>query len=263
MEQLQYEKDDITLVSTYYRIKSKHEPEEYLKWISNFVLLNKSMIIFTNNEFIETLKKMRPKEYHKKTIFIQMEIEEFYSYKTFYKEFNSSFYIDSESSYHTVPLYLIWAEKCMFLKKAIYYNYFKSKCFYWVDIGYFKYEKDEMQKYVNDWPTTKKCFEDNRFLIGQIKQFSKSEKEKIVNFDMEAHKRLQLDWNVCGNIFGGQIINLLKFIDYYYKAIRLFIKNKIFIGKDQNIFAYVCFAHPEIVHLHFINDWFDFQSYLS
>ena len=35
-----YQHDDLTLVSAYYKIKSKHTPEQYLKWINNIVLLN-------------------------------------------------------------------------------------------------------------------------------------------------------------------------------------------------------------------------------
>ena len=65
---------------------------------------------------------MRPRNLHYKTIFIEMEMEDFYSYKNFGKEFNESFYIDIEKSIHTVPLYLVWAEKCSFLKKAIINN---------------------------------------------------------------------------------------------------------------------------------------------
>ena len=66
-----------------------------------------------------------------------MEIEDFYSYKKFGKQFNESFFIDIEKRIHTVPLYLIWAEKCFFLKKAILNNFFNSKCFFWIDVGYF------------------------------------------------------------------------------------------------------------------------------
>ena len=29
-----YETNDLTLVTAYYRIKSKHSPEEYFKWIN-------------------------------------------------------------------------------------------------------------------------------------------------------------------------------------------------------------------------------------
>ena len=44
-------------------------------------------------------------------------MEEFYAYKNFYNEFKESFKIDFENSYHTVPLYIVWAEKATFLKK--------------------------------------------------------------------------------------------------------------------------------------------------
>ena len=114
-----YQKDDLTLVSAYYRIKSKHSNESYLNWINNIVLLNKSFVFFTNKEFMPTLKKLRPKELYYKTIFIQLEIEEFYSYKKFYKDFIHAFEIDIENKYHSVPLYIVWSEKCTFLKKVI------------------------------------------------------------------------------------------------------------------------------------------------
>ena len=258
-----YEQDDLTLVSAYYRIKSKYSNELYLNWINNIILLNKSMVFFSNKEFMPTLKKLRPKELYYKTIFIQLEIEEFYSYNKFYKEFNKTFEIDFENAYHSVPLYIIWSEKCTFLKKVIQKNYFNSKCFYWIDAGYFREEQFEMKKYIEKWPSTNKCYEDNRLLLGQVNLFSDSFKEKIINFDNDAHQTLQRNINVIGGLFGGQIKNTLKFIDLYYNAIKLFIKHKIFIGKDQNIFTFVAFSHPEIVNLVFCKSYFDFKTYLA
>ena len=41
---LKYEQDDLTIVTAYYKIKSKHTVEEYLNWINNIVLLNKSIV---------------------------------------------------------------------------------------------------------------------------------------------------------------------------------------------------------------------------
>ena len=161
-----YPQDDLTLVSAYYKIRSKYKYSEYLQWINNSVLLNKSFVFFTNKEFMPILKEMRPKELHYKTVFIEQEMEDFYSYKNFYNEFNKSFYIDKENGYHSFPLYLVWAEKCKFLQKAIINNYFNSKCFYWIDIGIFREPRSEMEKYINTWPTTKKCFEDPRLVMG-------------------------------------------------------------------------------------------------
>ena len=205
---------------------------------------------------------MRPKYLHNKTIFVQMEIKDFYSYKNFGKEFNESFYIDTENSYHTVPLYLIWAEKCSFLKKVILKNYFNSSCFYWVDAGYFVNEY-LIYKYIN-WPSSKKCYENPRVLLSSIRNVSDSERKDLINFNLEVHKNFQKQSNVAGGLFGGKPEYLLKFIDYYYEAIKLFVSHNIFIGKDQNLFSFVAFSHPEIVNLIYSgDDYYYFQSYLS
>ena len=121
---LDYNYDEITLVSAFYITKSKYTFYEYLSWINNLVKLNCSMVFFTEKKFINILKELRPKELHYKTIFIETEIEEFYSYKNFLLDFNKAFNIDPENSNHSVPQYLILAEKVNFLKKVIKKNYF-------------------------------------------------------------------------------------------------------------------------------------------
>ena len=86
-----YETNDLTLVTAYYRIKSKHSPEEYFKWINNIVLLNKPMVFYSNKEFMPTIKKLRPKKLYDKTVFIELEMEKSYSNKNFYKEVITQF----------------------------------------------------------------------------------------------------------------------------------------------------------------------------
>ena len=259
---IQYQQDNLTIVSAYYKIKSKRKPRQYKDFLHNFIMLNKSIVFFTNKRFMSRLKKMRPKEYYNKTIFIQEEIEEFYAYENFLDEFKKSFVIDKEKRYHTTSLYLIWAEKCNFLKKVILNNFFNSTCFYWIDAGYFR-DKDDINKYSNNWPSTNKCYNDNRVLMGLVNNFSNTEKEKILNFDIQSHMRLQKYHNVIGGIFGGQKENLLKFIELYYETIRIFIKHKIFIGKDQNIFTYVAFAHPEVIKLIFCKNYTEYRDHIS
>ena len=258
-----YFEDDLTLVSAYYEIKSKHSNIEYLNWLKNIVLINKSFVFFTNKKFMPKLKKLRPIKLHYKTIFVELEINDFYVNKNFKEAFTKSFYIDPENSYHSIPLYMIWAEKNMFLKRAILNNYFHSKCFYWIDAGYFRESKKSMEKYVNNWPSTKKCYEDKRLLMGQVKNFSYFEKQKIVDFDIVALKNLQNDINVIGGLFGGQVENILKFGNYYYEAIKEYEKKNLFIGKDQNIYTFVAFSHPEIVKLVFFPDYLFFKVYLK
>ena len=245
-----YPQDDLTLVSAYYKLKkSKHSKQEYLEWISNIAKLNKSMVFFTNKKFMPIFKEKRPKDLHYKTVFIELEFEEFNAYKNFYNEFNQTFQIDPEYKIHNVPLFIVWAEKCTFLKKAIKHNFFNSKCFYWVDAGYFRESEKEFERYINNWPSTKKCFEDNRVIIEQVRDMDDLEKQKIINLDNKAYKSFTKKINVAGNFFGGQIKNSLKFIDLYYDSIRLFFKKKLFIGNDQNIFAYIAFVYPKVVEL--------------
>ena len=43
---------NVTIVTAYYRMKSKHSYEEYLSWMSNFLTLQDCMVIFTEQEFV-------------------------------------------------------------------------------------------------------------------------------------------------------------------------------------------------------------------
>ena len=109
-------------------MKSKFSFDNYLLWVENLLLLNRSIVFFVDKEISSIIKIKRPKLYENKTIWIELSITQFYSYKNFKKNFAESYLIDKEKSYHSIPLYMIWAEKCYFVKKAIYHNYFKSKC---------------------------------------------------------------------------------------------------------------------------------------
>jgi hypothetical protein len=260
-ENIEINQDDLTIVTAFYVIKSKHSIHEYLSRLINFMKLNRSIVFFTQKSFINIIKEMRPKHLQNKTVFIQMEIKDFYSYKNFGKEFNTTFYIDKENSYHTIPLYLIWAEKCSFLKKAIIKNYFNSKCFYWVDAGYFV-NKKMMKKYIN-WPSTKKCYENSKVLLNSIRFVNDSERKDLLDFNLEVHKKFQIQTNVGGGVFGGQPKNLLMFINYYYETIKLFISHKIFIGKEQNIFTFVAYKYPDIINLVYSGgNYYYFKDYL-
>ena len=260
-ESIEYEQDDLTIVTAYYKIKSKHPFSVYLSRLKNFVKLNHSIVFFASKSFINNIKELRPKNLLNKTKFIEMEIEDFYSYKKFGKEFNESFFIDIEKRRHSVPLYLIWAEKCFFLKKAILNNYFNSKCFFWIDAGFF-INSNLMNNYIN-WPSTKKCYENPKVLINSIRKVPDLEKKNLLDLNFQTYEQFQKKTNVAGNAFGGQPKYLMKFIYYYYKTIKLFIRHKFFIGKDQNLFAFVVFSHPEIVNLVHSGKWYYFIKYLS
>ena len=98
-------------------MKSKHTPEEYIKWIKNFVLLNKSIVFFSNKEFMPTLKEMRPIELHKKSVFIEIEMEDFYSYKNFLIILQNYIKMILKKIFITFLYILYGLKKVIFLKK--------------------------------------------------------------------------------------------------------------------------------------------------
>ena len=255
-----FDKDDITLVTALFKIKSKFPFDYYLTWVENLLLLNRSIVFYVDKRIFKIVKSKRPKIYKKKTIWIKTSIKEFFSYKYFKNNFEDTFKIDIEKSYHTVSLYLIWAEKCSFIKKAIYKNFFHSKCFYWIDAGYFR---DKENKYINNWPSIQKCYEDPRVLINGIRKLSKEEIKGLKIFNISIYNNLINKTNVGGGLFGGKPEYVLIFSDLYYKAIKEFIKHKMFIGKDQNIFAYVSYLNPKIVKIINSAAWYYFKKYLS
>ena len=252
-------KDDITLITGLFNIKSKFKIDKYLNWVENLLLLNASIVFFVDKDISNIIRKKRPKIYENKTIWIETSISEFFAYN-YIKDFIKSYEIDKENSYHTISLYLVWAEKCNFLRKAIYHNYFHSKCFYWIDAGYFR-KKDNIT--LNEWPSIKKCIKDPRVIINGIRKVKDHEIKGLKEFNITIYNKFIKKCNVAGGLFGGQTKYLIKFIYLYYKTIKIFIKHNMFIGKDQNIFAYISYLNPNIVKLIYSGNWKYFIYYLS
>lgn len=261
----EYPQDNVTLVTALYLIKSKHSIKEYIKWMKSLLMLNTSIVFFTHKLLIDIAAEMRPKNLHYKTKFIVLEMEDFYSYKHFFKEFNETYKKELDTiSYLTPPLYLVWAEKAGFLKKAIKHNYFNSSCFYWIDVGYFRDKSWNMSKFVKDWPSDKKCKNDPRVLLNLLRNFTEREINGLLNFNEAEHIYLQKTMNTAGGLFGGRADFVIRFCDIYYNTLTEFYQKNIYIGKEQNIFTFIGFRHPEIVNLIYTNgDYYYFANYLS
>ena len=96
-------KDDVTIVTGYFRIKSKYKASKYSKWLNNFLKINHPMIFFVDNVYYPEIIAKRPKKYRNITIWVKTSIKDFLSYKYYFNEFNQTFYIDIENFRHTVP----------------------------------------------------------------------------------------------------------------------------------------------------------------
>ena len=244
-DNLTFVKENLTLVTALYKIKSKRSFYFYQQWINNFLKINKPVIFFIDPKISETIKSKRSSKFKNKTKWIELEMKEFYTYKKYLKYFKETNLIDKER-YHTVELYLVWAEKIVFLKKAIEDNPFNSTCFYWIDAGYFR-ERSYKQNFLDNWPSTKRCIEDPRITFISMRQLG-SDVIKTFQYLNMTHSFFNVT-NVGGNFFGGTSLYILEFYKKYFEALEVWHNNSFFIGKDQNIFAYVIYLNPQYCKL--------------
>src|SRR3989338_3518467 len=127
--------NDITVVTCFFQIRSKYSTAEYFKWIENFLKIPMKLVIYTDVNSVEFIKKVSNQN---TTRIILLNISEFYMFK-YMDYFKYCHSIDPETEIgHTPELYLIWAEKSWFIKRAVESNYFNTDWFFWCDIGCFR-----------------------------------------------------------------------------------------------------------------------------
>ncbi len=235
-------KEEITIVTCLYYIKSKRTFYLYLNWVNNFLKLTKPIVFFIDPNIYYIVKKKRNIKFQNKTIFIKLNLKDFYTYQKYHHFFSETNKKDKER-YHTIDLYHVWAEKVVFLKKAIKANLFKSKCFYWIDAGMMR-DKNYPNEFLEKWPSINKCNEDPRVTFFGVRNLSLSE---IKDFkSLKINQSFFRKDNVAGNIFGGDASYILEFYKKYFETIEIWYKNGFFIGKDQNVFASVIYLYPNI-----------------
>jgi len=129
---------DITIVTAYFKISSKHSTSEYKSWMANMLSLTEAMVIFTTLDMKEDILKLRSHARNRTKVVLTTLKE-----TSMAKRFSSRFWghqhsIDREKRIHNINLYWIWNEKSNFLKQAADINPFQSSFLAWVDIGYFR-----------------------------------------------------------------------------------------------------------------------------
>ena len=128
-----------TIVTGYFELDvSKASDSKYKEWMKNMLVIDNPMVIFCDNESRDFIEEIRIDKKDKTVVIVVFDIKEFYSYK-YVNEYINNYKIDKEQNVgHSPILYMIWAEKSHFLKRAIEINPFKTDYFLWVDIGCFR-----------------------------------------------------------------------------------------------------------------------------
>ena len=252
-----------TIVTSYFKLNvSKASHETYVEWMKNMLVIENPMVIFCDEGSREFIEKERNRTEGRDTVIITTTFTEFHSYK-YANEYAANYKVDIEQRVgHTPLLYMIWAEKSHFLKRAIELDPFRTDYFLWVDIGCFRTPNTQ---YLN-WPNPQRVaqLDHSKVLLLSVVPFTDSE---LLCDTKENLPLFQFTNRIGGTMFGGGKEVLLRWHDAYYNTLEYFISISRFIGKDQSIMNSVYLLNRDMCDLitwtpGCPDPWFYIQEYL-
>ena len=245
--------------------KSKHSLNNYKAWLENFFrYTDNPMVIFTSKQTLSLVKNLRT-TYSKSmcqsdtSCYATRIITDFDSpwemppIKDIKDVLMSQLNMDPEKRIHSPDLYAIWNAKAWMLQYVAEQNPFKTRYFLWIDAGAFRSENYRFGR----WPNQERAvqiFEKDRphkILLSLINPFSQEVCIKLQNrmaaYDVEQGP-LTLSL-IQGGIIGGSAESIRWWSDVYYKTLRMYIRKRWFVGKDQETMNALTLAYPDRINI--------------
>jgi hypothetical protein len=251
-----------TIVSALYPIKSKFHLSKYLEWGKTFMKLESPIVLFTEENLVHDLQKLRG---NRPIQFVILPFEELVTWKLYKNKWMEHHKIDTERSYHTPELYTIWAEKIFFVEKAIRANYFDTNYFFWCDFGAFRNPAID-PIILRSFPRTK-YFVDDKLLMQGIGDLQQS--DKVIDVDGLPLPHTYNEVRMVGGLWGGSSKACLRWKKYYQSMLESYFEKGRFAGKDQTVMLSTYLRNPEIATIvkhttgPHIDSWFFFEYLLS
>jgi len=235
----------VTVVTAYYRIKSKHDPRKYDEWIHNLLLhVGEScrMVIFTSPELVPYMNAICEKN-KKGAAFtvISMPMKDFKIVKEYPPNvWWHQYSLDPQKACgRTVECYLIWNSKLWFIKEAMERNVYGSDKYVWIDIGSFRNNDATIRASVlENFPLYERVSND-KIDIMLIRPYLPHEMNQLVFFNT-VH---------LGGMFGGGVGVIRQLYDFFYESLHFYISTNCFAGCDQQILSTCYMRNPDLFNL--------------
>lgn len=237
----------LTIVTSYFKVNRTRKldytngrtnmPKDsdgiYKEWMKGLLSYQGPMIIYTDNETYNYIKKLRKN--FKETKIIKMEISELPTYNFFKNNKNNN------NKYTTMiwkehadkdinkKLYTIWSSKLPLLETSVNDNPFNTFYFAWFDIGYIR-DKDKILGV--DWPCKDKLKILNNKVVFNIVYGGPTCKE---------------GGSTTGGFIGCNINNISNISKLYVNKIKQRIKNSTLNGNDQPIYNEIRCEQPHLI----------------
>ncbi|AEI88686.1 MAG: alpha-1,2-fucosyltransferase [Candidatus Midichloria mitochondrii] len=222
-----------TVVTAYYKIRSKFSSDQYDKWMQSFLQIPFNLAAYTDEESAPLIKKYRGDLPLKLII---KDFKELYHY-SFYEKYKKMYANDSNKQ-HSPELYIIWAEKVKFVIGVIKNNYYNSDFFVWCDIGILR-----NSRYFSTQFPTLDYMTHNQISAGIINDFENYEIEnKLMSYVGQVQK-------VAGNIQIGDIPSWKLYNVIWNRTLKELMDNNIDSGDDQRVMGTIALRYPDFINL--------------
>ena len=250
-------KCDVTLVTSYFAIESKHTQREYREWIKNLLSLDACMVVVTAPE-TKHLFTDRPQ-----TKIVEANLTDLSKHLNRPPSFwEGQFLLDREREIHRgYELYWIWALKPLLLHDAARNKSFGSKFYFWIDAGYLR-DQTYSSRTLKAVPTQVRMFSRGVF-FGMVNDFTKEELVLI-------NGKSNLTWlpdRLSGGLWGGRASSVISFSKTFFSIFNRLADSGYFVGKDQLITNLACIENARLCivvkpNCYFCNKWFNMVPFL-
>lgn len=228
-----------TIVTAYFRVKSKYDSSKYDAWMANFLSLQDHMVIFTQEELFPQIMRLRSHALDR-TVMIMMKVDDIPIGQLYPSEFwEDQLERDVEKAKHkSYQLFWIWLNKVWATNEAIRLNFFQSDLFMWADIG-----------------SLRDGFCKSCTLIQHREQVPPHEMMQMAFQEPVPPPGRDMFWDKTKDAayFYHSGMHFVAFKDtwtqfnvYFLEMIDRFLEKEYPICDDQVVLQSVCLTHPEI-----------------
>ena len=210
-----------TLVTCFYPIKSKFPSTQYLAWARTYMQLDAPIVLFTTPELVDTFRDMR--DAAKPLHIVPLPFEELDMWVAHKDAWIAHHSLDPEARIHTPELYAVWAQKPVFIERAIDLNPFGTQHFFWCDIGAFRGELNATIR--ASFPTARYLPHD-RILLSAVNECTATD---WVTEDFSRTNR------IVGGLWGGGIAGCRAWSAAFQRTLQRYFTEGKFAGKDQSV----------------------------
>jgi hypothetical protein len=279
-----------TVVSCYYQLNnSKHAADEYMSWITNFIVfIDTPIVMFSDGPEYDFMCEIRKQAGLSDKFFpVRKPLSELaFSTPEWIQIWTKQVEKSSYSHLHNQELFRIWANKAHLVREAIQLNPFQSENFAWCDAGCWR-DRRVAYHFGKGWPCT------NALAPGCLLVLAMADLMPFVHQinnpaiktldDIVTQIRTDNVLTISGTILAGDKAAWLKWTPAFESVLQTFIKHDLFAGDDQSVIAstifWLCKTDPSACPIIFMappgngfvekdgvrlgDNWFALQIFLS